>query len=608
MKRIFAVLLALAIVFSMSITAFADTTTGDGKITITNATVGNEYAIYKIFDATYKTVTDENSGVTKTVVSYRIKPDNQFFEELFGEDGTAANAYFHYKAQTGEVTKKEGVNDTELINYLAEMVKKSDYEPTVEAVTAEDVTVEFNNIPYGYYVITTKDAEQKVQAAVTVDSNTPEVDVIDKNQKPGSLTKTVKGKNDANYSTSNSANIGDVVNYKIQFMATNYDGAHQIQYYQVNDEKGAAIWVDFLSIHVKVGEEELKKGWYLNLAGDSGESTWTTLGDWSGVEDANKNVNNADWFLVHLSDNQFRITIPWQKNHTLTQNDSDGTYKLTFPQNSESKFDSPVDVEITYDAAITTDATIGGGSNTNLFNKARTAWVCAHETHTSHESQVVTSVYGIGLLKDDAETFVNLEGAKFRLFKKDAEGKEQAVNLVPTKIDGVYMIDNQPIAEDKVNGSAYEKMKTPRELITKEKLDAYLGTNAGDNYAVSQVNGKLVILGLAADTYILREVEAPEGYNAMHTPIELELSSEKATTFKIFANDEGKVLDVQEATGAYKEHAYQVTDTTVHNSQGAELPSTGGKGTMMLITFGAVLAMGFAVLLITQKKMSIYKD
>ena len=41
---------------------------------------------------------------------------------------------------------------------------------------------------------------------------------------------------------------------------------------------------------------------------------------------------------------------------------------------------------------------------------------------------------------------------------------------------------------------------------------------------------------------------------------------------------------------------------------GVELPSTGGKGTMMLITFGSIVAMAFAVLMITQKKMSVYKD
>ena len=44
------------------------------------------------------------------------------------------------------------------------------------------------------------------------------------------------------------------------------------------------------------------------------------------------------------------------------------------------------------------------------------------------------------------------------------------------------------------------------------------------------------------------------------------------------------------------------------NSTGVELPSTGGEGTMMLITIGTMIAMAFAVLLITHKKMSVYHD
>ena len=46
----------------------------------------------------------------------------------------------------------------------------------------------------------------------------------------------------------------------------------------------------------------------------------------------------------------------------------------------------------------------------------------------------------------------------------------------------------------------------------------------------------------------------------------------------------------------------------IENNTGMELPSTGGKGTMMLITIGSMVAMAFAVLLITHKKMSVYHD
>ena len=38
------------------------------------------------------------------------------------------------------------------------------------------------------------------------------------------------------------------------------------------------------------------------------------------------------------------------------------------------------------------------------------------------------------------------------------------------------------------------------------------------------------------------------------------------------------------------------------------IPSTGGTGTFWLITIGTLLAIGFAVFLITHKKMSVYTD
>ena len=135
----------------------------------------------------------------------------------------------------------------------------------------------------------------------------------------------------------------------------------------------------------------------------------------------------------------------------------------------------------------------------------------------------------------------------------------------------------------------------------------YLGTNTQDNYVVSQVNGKLAILGLKAGTYYLKEVEAPAGYNALSLPVEIK-AGEGMRSFMIYADENGKVADIQAEDGVHSEHILDVTHTVVHNSKGVELPSTGGEGTFWLITIGTLLAIGFAVFLITHKKMSVYND
>ena len=76
----------------------------------------------------------------------------------------------------------------------------------------------------------------------------------------------------------------------------------------------------------------------------------------------------------------------------------------------------------------------------------------------------------------------------------------------------------------------------------------------------------------------------------------------------MIADPNGNVVDAQTATGDQVKHTYTVTSTIVENSKGVELPSTGGEGTMLLITIGTLMAIGFAVFLITHKKMSIYTD
>ena len=131
--------------------------------------------------------------------------------------------------------------------------------------------------------------------------------------------------------------------------------------------------------------------------------------------------------------------------------------------------------------------------------------------------------------------------------------------------------------------------------------------NTKTNEVVSQVNGKLAILGLEAGEYYLVETEAPEGYNALQGHVVLK-AGEGARPFTVYADKNGDVADIQTEDGVHNPYTYELTHTVVHNSKGAVLPSTGGKGAIMLISIGTMVAIGFAVLLITQKKMSVYKD
>ena len=100
---------------------------------------------------------------------------------------------------------------------------------------------------------------------------------------------------------------------------------------------------------------------------------------------------------------------------------------------------------------------------------------------------------------------------------------------------------------------------------------------------------------------------APDGYNKLATTT-LVTVGETNSTFFVIADAAGNVYDAQTAVGDQVKHTYLATIADVENSKGVELPSTGGEGAMMLITIGTMIAMAFAVLLITHKKMSVYHD
>lgn len=90
---------------------------------------------------------------------------------------------------------------------------------------------------------------------------------------------------------------------------------------------------------------------------------------------------------------------------------------------------------------------------------------------------------------------------------------------------------------------------------------------------VSPANGTIVIKGLKAGKYTLKETKAPDGYN-----------KGKDTEIKITAenNDGGETVTVTGNT------------ITVENNSGLQLPSTGGMGTIIFVAAG-VCVVGFLI-------------
>ena len=100
---------------------------------------------------------------------------------------------------------------------------------------------------------------------------------------------------------------------------------------------------------------------------------------------------------------------------------------------------------------------------------------------------------------------------------------------------------------------------------------------------ITDAKGEIIIDGLDADTYYLRETAGLPGYN--------KLADDQEITITATPGEDEDTMTFSRPT------AY------INNQSGTELPSTGGVGTAYFYALGGVLAVGAAVLLVTRKRV-----
>lgn len=227
MKKLLAIFLAMMLVLSMGVTAFATGDTDEGSITIYNATINEDYAAYKIFDATYG-----EGGA-----AYSIKTTSQFYEAV-EDSGLFTLTPSAVDSTTCVVTLVEGTTDTAILNWLKGLSVAS---MTPDAsMTASSTTVRFDDLSFGYYFVTTT-----LGVAVSVDNVHTDVTIIDKNQAPdwedpdGPDGDQAPGKNvsadGTNYAATSTAGIGDTVHFKLNAYAPLFHGDKLVTKYIFTD-------------------------------------------------------------------------------------------------------------------------------------------------------------------------------------------------------------------------------------------------------------------------------------------------------------------------------------------------------------------------------------
>lgn len=175
-----------------------------------------------------------------------------------------------------------------------------------------------------------------------------------------------------------------------------------------------------------------------------------------------------------------------------------------------------------------------------------------------------------------------LEGAKFVLSRNpnlkvsDMQCDENGVPTVTTDLIPLFAPGDQS------SNAAYD-------IATAEQIAA--GTHI--TYVVEL--GSKVLAGFGEHAYYLYETKAPNGYNLLSEPVKFTFHSSATNDF--VAGDPAWIT--------LNDSAMKLTsmDFKIANNAGATLPETGGIGTTLFYVIGALLVVGAGVLLVTKKRM-----
>lgn len=393
MKKIMAVILACAMTFAMSVTAFAaqevgTATTGTGSITISNPSNGIEYKVYKIFDATVGAKGEIN--YTKSGFTELKKDDTVYFKADTAGNITATDAA---KDSEGKLTADAIA--------LLDSIKGN----AVATVTSNGQTpLVFQGLAYGYYYV-----ESGLGTAVSVDSTNPNATITDKNTttphwddddtENGKLVSTDGG---TTWVDSTSVNAGDTVSFKLEITSSNYDDDKQIADFIISDDLPDGLTFGSIT-SVKVGDTILTK---------DADTNGYTMTDSTAT------------------DGKFTINIPWVTAVTTGTGDDEVT---TYTSNYATKSK----IKIIYTATLNGDnAVIAKNGNVN---EAEFTW------------DLVPSTPGGDKPKTDKTTekeTATVYTYAFAIKKVDQDGKDLAnavftlpfyVNATADTDDGAYI-------------------------------------------------------------------------------------------------------------------------------------------------------------------------
>ena len=202
-KKALALCLAAILLLVLCPAAFAEGET-TATIQVTNALAGETYTIYRIFDVN-GVIKDGSGNITNA--SYVANPD--WVDVIPNLKNSSGKPYITLDANNApaDITKLEDDPAgfaAAAINYAK--VHSDSFPNSKQVEPATGTTVRFTGIPLGYYLL-----DSTVGSLCSLDTAYETVTINDKNEVP-TVDKLVK--EGENYGTSNTAKIGDMVEFK----------------------------------------------------------------------------------------------------------------------------------------------------------------------------------------------------------------------------------------------------------------------------------------------------------------------------------------------------------------------------------------------------------
>lgn len=515
-SRFMAVLMAMTMILSMSMTAFA-AEAPKGTLTVNNTVAGKTLDLYQIF-----TATKSENNVAYTLNSayegfFKTKVENG--SSLSGEALSEA-AYNYVKTQVGTDGSNGAAFAKDIMGWI--LGNTATVEATHKTATTTDTTTVINNLDYGYYVVyplgatdtSTAPGNETVKSVASLVSVTGTDATVNMKSNYPTVVKKVNDK------IADDVNIGDTVTYTLTSKVPDMTGYTS---YVFNFKDTLSAGLTFKEItSVTVGGTTITK------------------------VDAGQEANDT-----------YTLTLDGQKI-TITMNN--------FLASNAKK--AGQEIKVTYTATLNKKAVTGFDANKNSATIEYSNKPGTTDKGESEPSSVDVHTFDFTIfkyyLKDETKT--GLANAEFELYKANAAGDAADTDAKINIVDEGKGVYRQATADEaKATG------------FTSAKI-------------VSDTDGKVLVKGLDAGIYYLRETKAPEGYNKLLSDIKVEIKANydkatgKLTSYSVDYTYNGKTTN---GTAITDKNSHP--EVAVENKTGAQLPSTGSKGALMITLAGIVL-------------------